>query len=124
MTCLPKLLYPLQTLALLLRNYDVQKLHKALTLYGNIKKTKIALTKLWRAKGEGGLNLPNAKLYNITCILRHMADWIMQNSQYSNYQLKSAMAAPWSLEALLHTKLKNFPPALKNNAIIRDTVIA
>lgn len=42
---------------------------------------------------QGGANLPNLKLYNMACLLRHAVDWSNMTCTYSNYNLESAQAA-------------------------------
>lgn len=76
------------------------------------------------SKAEGGMNLPNVNTYNIACSLRYSMDWITEQSTYSNWDLKMGMTKPWDLKALLHTPIKTLPPKLKNNFLIRDTIIA
>lgn len=56
--------------------------------------------------------------------LRHSFDWISHNSIYSNLGIEQAMCQPWSLTAILHIPIKQLSPRLRNNILIRDTVIA
>lgn len=51
-------------------------------------------------------------------------DWILQASKYTNYELESAMVQPYNLSALLHSSLRSTPNHIKQNLLIRDTVIA
>lgn len=75
MTSFAKLLYPMQTLPLQIHTTDIRKINKALTDFlWQGKRPKIALQKLWLPKPEGGLNVPNIKLYNQACLLRHAID--------------------------------------------------
>lgn len=65
MNSFAKLLFPLQTLPLQLQTSDIRKLNIALTHFlWQRKRAKIALSKLWLPKSEGGLNLSNIKIYN------------------------------------------------------------
>ncbi|PIO40484.1 hypothetical protein AB205_0190240 [Aquarana catesbeiana] len=119
------LLYPMQTIPLLLRHSDVQKIQKALTAFiWSRKKPRIALQKLCLPKSEGGAGLPNMRFYNLACLLRQGLDWLTGGSKYSNFTLEDAMAYPYDLSAILHSNPNTLPPHLKSSVLLRDTVIA
>lgn len=123
MTSFPKLLYPLQTIPLLLQTKDTKRLNKTLTQFiWRNKKPRIAMNKLWLPKCEGGMNLPNAKLYNLSCMLRHTIDWMTVQSKFTNFDLETAMVQPWTLLAVLHWQPKALPVELKQNILIKDTI--
>lgn len=75
------------------------------------------------SKCKGGLQLSNAKLYNLTCLARQAMDWISHTSFHSNYALEEALSHPWNLTALLHTKPSRLPQKLKENTLIKDTAV-
>lgn len=79
---------------------------------------------MYLPRGEGGINLPNVRFYNLSCLFRIALDWVSQSSHYPNHELESQMSDPFSLKALLHTKWKAMPPHLQHNILLRDTVIA
>lgn len=117
-----RLLYPLQTIPLLLRHIQVQRIHKALSNFlWHKRRPQISLLKLYLPRREGGANLPNLRLYNLFSLLRVCLDWLLQSSKYSNYDLTSQMTSPFSLPALLHCGLRSLPLNLKHNLLIRDT---
>lgn len=125
MTSFAKILYSLQTIPIMIPTKDINRFNKLLREFlWRGQKPKIALTKLWLHKREGGINLPNLHLYNLTCLLRHSSYWITEQSRYSNTALEQEMALPWDLKALLHVPPKQLPPSLKNNILIRDTIVA
>lgn len=125
MVSFARLLYPMQTIPLLLKHSDVQKIHKALTTFiWSRKKPRIALQKLCLPKSEGGAGLPNLRFYNLSCLLRQGLDWLNGKSKYCNTSLEGAMTSPHTLSAILHSNLNALPPHLKSNTLIRDTIIA
>lgn len=125
MVSFARLLYPMQTIPLLIKHSDIQKLQKALTAFiWSRKKPRIALQKLCLPKGEGGAGLPNMRFYNLACLLRQGLDWLTGGSKYSNLSLEEAMVHPYDLSAILHSNPNTLPPHLKTSVIIKDTVIA
>lgn len=125
MVSFPKLLYPLQTIPLLLQHKDFQQLQKALTTFlWRGRRPWVSLQKWYLPKREGRANLPKIRIYNLSCLLRGgvRLDWT-RASGYSNYDLKSLMVAPCGLSALLHCRIRSLPPLLKCNLLIRDTLL-
>lgn len=84
----------------------------------------IALNKLVLLRSEGGANLPNIRAYHLSCLLRIYLDCIAHTSRYTNYDVKSHLATPYCLSALLHCKLWSIPPHLCQKLLLRDTLIA
>lgn len=120
-----KILYPLQTIPAMIPTKDIDQLNRSLCeflLRG--QKPRIGMTKLWLHKKEGGINLPNLHLYNLTCLARHSSEWITGQNKYTNTTLEQEMTYPWDLKALLHVPPKLLPFNLKNNLLVRDTVVA
>lgn len=74
--------------------------------------------------GEGGVNFPNIRGYNLACLFRHALDWVHEVNCYSNWDLESSLAAPWSLLSLLHTGVASLPTGIKGSLTLRDTIIA
>lgn len=116
---------PLQTIPLLLLHIDVQIIHKALSNFLCHKRCpRISLLKLCLSRSELGANLPNLRLYNLSCLMRVCLDWLLQSSKYSNYDLEFQMTSPLSLPDLLHCNLIFLPLNLKPNLLIRDTFVS
>lgn len=125
MSSFAKILYPLQTIPIMIPTKDIDEFDKSLRDFlWRGQKPKIALTKLWLHKKERGINLPNLRLYNLTCLSRHSAEWIRGQNRYTNTTLEQEMASPWDLKAMLHVPPKLLPTTLKNNLLVRDTVVA
>lgn len=55
------------------------------------KRARISLPDLCIPKCEGGLGLPNIRLYNMACLLRYAIDWISLSLQYTNVHLEEAI---------------------------------
>lgn len=89
MVSFPKLLYQLQTIPLLMKHIDLQKLQKAINtfIWWGLR-PRISIQKLCFPKHEGGVNLPNICLYNLSCLLRAGLDWLIKTSRYSSWKLK------------------------------------
>lgn len=101
-----KLLYPLQTIPLVITRHDISRLYKVLSNFlWRSKRPRLALHKLWLPRGEVGLNLPNIKIYNLTCLLHHAMYWLTYSSIYSKRVLENAVASPWDPVAIIHTPL-------------------
>lgn len=125
MVSFARLLYPLQTIPLLLRHKEVQSLQRTLSKFlWQGRRPRISVHKLFLPRSEGGANLPNIRVYNLSCLLRICLDWILQTSRYSNFDLEAQMVTLYCLPALLHSKLRSIPPHLQHNLLIRDTLIA
>lgn len=103
MNSFAKLLYPVQNIPVMITTKDINKLNTAIRQFlWKWQRPRIALAKLWKPKKEGGINLPNIHLYNITYLLRHSIDWISEQSRYTNIPLERDISYPWSVKALLH----------------------
>lgn len=76
------------------------------------------------SKEEGGINFPNLSGYNLSCLLRHVLDWLRQASCFSNWELESELAAPWPLISLIHTGFPELPTHVKHSVTLRDTIVA
>lgn len=102
----PCLLYPLQTIPILLKHQDVQKLNKAIVSFLWCKKRPyIALPKLHLPKSEGGAGISDIRMYNLAYLLRYGLDWLSQSSVYVNYTLESNLVSPYHLSGILHCKM-------------------
>lgn len=120
-----KLLYPLQTLPLLIKHQDNATMNKAFKsfIWCN-KKPRISLATLQRHKMEGGVGFPDIRLYNLASLMRHALDWLQGTSKFSVLKIEQELAKPWNLNALLHTKYSKLPSILKHSILLRDTIAA
>lgn len=75
-------------------------------------------------KWEGGLQLPDIRLYNLAALLRHIKDWTWGTSYFSASRVEQELTQPWELTSLLHTRLKDIPPQIKGSMLLRDTIMA
>lgn len=118
-----KLLYPLQTLPLLIKHQDNATMNKAFKsfIWCN-KKPRISLATLQRHKMEGGVGFPDIRLYNLASLMRHALDWLQGTSKFSVLKIEQELAKPWNLNALLHTKYSKLPSILKHSILLRDTI--
>lgn len=93
-----RLLYPMQTHPLLIKHVDVNRLNWAFVKFIWVGKCpRIALQKLMQSKDEGGINIPNMRGYDLSCLFCHMLDWLHNANHFSNWELESKLAAPWPL---------------------------
>lgn len=74
---------------------DVITLQKALTIFTcQGKQSLIALMKLHLRRSNGGLGIPDHRVYNIACLLRHALDWLSNHPKYTSTGLGSEMMTP------------------------------
>lgn len=119
------LLYPMQTIPLLLKHADINKMTSAyLEFVWGGKRPCIALKKLMLPISMGGLNVPDIRSYKLASLLRDCADWIKVTSYYSNMGVEAALAAPWPLANLLHTKFSCLPRSVRTSLLLKDTIAA
>lgn len=115
-TSFARLLYPLQTLPLLLRLKDVKALNLGIMKFiWQGKRPRMVLANLWLPKGDVGTELPNVRVYNVAYIMRHALDWLAHSSRFSNWDLEQELVKPWTLPAVLHTMLRNLPDSLRTH---------
>lgn len=120
-----RLLYPMQTLPLLIKHSDSKILNTAFVNFiWSGKRPRIALRKLMLPRDERGINLPNLRGYNISCLFRHVLDWLHGENYFSNWDLETELAHPWPLVSLLHTRYSNLPTQIKHSITLRDTIAA
>lgn len=80
MNVLPRLLYPLQMIPILLSNKVIKVLEGWLSAFiWSKRKPRLKMTKLQMAGSDGGLDVPNVRLYQLAAHLRVIADWLKQD---------------------------------------------
>lgn len=110
MMSISNLMYPLQTIPVLIHHTDITNLDRALSYFiWRGKRPRICLNKLKAAKADCGNNLPDVRGYNLACLTRHFIDWIHRTSHFSSYSLEADLGSPGSLVALLHTPMSKLP---------------
>lgn len=119
-----RLLYPLQTIPVLLRYKDIATFNSALTKFIWAGKWPcISLKKLQASSLQGGLNLPQLRGYNIACLSRHWLDWMHGTQYYSNREMEESLTVGWSLVGLLHAKFSMLPTSVKTPTLLRDLLV-
>ncbi len=97
MNILPMLLYFFQSLAIWILVSVLRMLDKLISTFIWYKrKPRIKLKQLAYPKSQGGLNLPNLKLYYWAAKRGGMAEWLMQDEEKNWLQLENR-AHPWLL---------------------------
>lgn len=112
------LLYPLQTLPILLKHSDVTTLNKVFRAF------------LWRNKKNHALHFKHTisqrvKVdcdyltldFTICLVCCQGIDWITGESKYTNYDLESALVSPYA--AVLHSKLTSLPISIWHNLLLK-----
>lgn len=82
------------------------KLQSAVTRYvWNGKRPRVKLNTMQRERRDGGLALPDFKLYNWAFTLRPLFVWLRPNSQVSWRELEESLVSPYSLDQFLNLYL-------------------
>lgn len=69
------------------------------------RRPRIKLNTVQRERQDGGLSLPNFKLYKWAFTLRPLLIWLQPNIQVSWRGLEERMLAPYSFSTFLHSKI-------------------
>uniref|UniRef100_A0A3P9KND8 Reverse transcriptase domain-containing protein n=1 Tax=Oryzias latipes TaxID=8090 RepID=A0A3P9KND8_ORYLA len=125
MNVLPRLLYPLQMIPLLFSNKSLKLLNGWLSEFiWHKRKPRLKLSKLHLPISKGGLDLPNFRLYQLSSILRFVAEWVRDDPTSVWLGLEKSQTH-CSLPGLLSCKnLKSVRNLCGNNPIITNTVKA
>lgn len=118
----PKLSYIFQMLPLYPSRGDVMLLRRLFsTFVWHGKHPRVAYDKLLLPKALGGYGLPDLVTFTQSAHFRHIADWLLQRSEYSNFELETALLAPYSLSALLHAPKTNIPARIASGVLFAGT---
>lgn len=80
MNVLPKLLYPLQMILILLPNKRIKELNGWLSSFiWNKRKPRLKFSKLQLPGFSWGLDLPNIRKYQLACQLKFIAEWLKED---------------------------------------------
>lgn len=118
MNVLPRILYPMQMLPLRINNSVFSDIDKAISRFiWHGKKPRLSLKTLRLTRENGGLSLPDFKLYNWTCHMRIVHGWLKhfmdptQETQIDAWHcpLLSPLSLAVNKKSLLPVKVKNSP---------------
>ena len=81
MNILPWLLYKFQMIPVLLNNNTIKKVNGWFRSFiWNCKRPRLKLAKLQLPSGQGGLAIPNIRLYQVASQFRYLVDWVRNDS--------------------------------------------
>lgn len=96
------------------------KLQSAVSKYiWNGKRPRLKLCTLQRDRKEGGLSLPNFKLYNWAFTLRPLTDWFRTDSQVSWRELEESLVSPNPLENFLGVYRRPISRRVHGSIVVR-----
>lgn len=91
----PKLSYIYQMIPLLLSKRDLAILCSVfLYLHVAKQKPRISYSELTLPREKGGYGLPDILTFSQTILFRHISDWLLCRSTFSNYTLEEAVLDP------------------------------
>lgn len=125
MNILPRLLYPLQMIPLLLSGKVLKLLNGWLSDFiWNKRKPRLKAAKLQLPSSKGGLDLPNIRWYQLASHLRFIADWVKEDHSSDLLSLEKSQTSGSLLGLLAFKDLKSARSHCKNNPIISNTLKA
>lgn len=125
MNILPRLLYHLQMVPILLNNKTIKKVNSWFsTFIWNKKKPRLKMAKLQMSVEKGGLAVPNVRLYQLAAQLRYVADWINGDSESVWLDLETLNAGSPLPSLLFALDLKKIKSVSVNNIIVKTTLQA
>lgn len=118
----PKLSYIFQMLPLYPSKSDTALLRSMFSLFiWQGKRPRVAFSKLLLPKDMGGYGIPDILAFAQSVLFRHISDWFLQRSDYSNLDLETAIFAPYSPSALLHSPKSLIPAHLATGILFAGT---
>lgn len=73
----------------------------------------------------GGPSPPNINVYNVSCLMMHVLDWLSYSSRYSNMDIEFGIVSPCTLSAhIAWQKEQSTSLNKKNYLLYQDTIIA
>ena len=125
MNILPRLLYPLQMIPLLLSGKVLKLLNGWLSDFiWNKRKPRLKVAKLQLPSSKGGLDLPNIRWYQLASHLRFIAEWVKEEPTSDLLSLEKSQTSGSLLGLLAFKDLKSARSHCKNNPIICNTLKA
>lgn len=93
MNVLPRLLYPIQMIPVLLSHKTLKCLNSWFSSFiWAKKKPRLSLATLCLPLAEGGLDLPNVRKYQLSAHLRYITDWIREDPMSIWLDIESSMS--------------------------------
>lgn len=124
MNVLPRLLYPMQMVPILLSNKVIKELNGWLSLFiWSKRKPRLKLSKLQLPGAKGGLDLPNFKLYQLACQLRFIVEWLNEDPKSVWLDLESSQSK-CPLQNLLFVRNPKLSRDMCDNPLVRNTLKA
>lgn len=124
MNILPRLMYPLMMLPILLSSKVIKELNGWLSCFiWSKRKPKLKMSKLQLPSHKGGLDVPNIRLYQLACQLRFVADWLKNDpgSIWLDLEASQSLCPLQNLLFVVNPKKLKF---LYDSPIIRNTLKA
>lgn len=114
----PKLSYILQMIPMLPSKSDLTMLRRMFASFlWQGKKPRISYSKLILPREKGGFGLPDVLTFSQTLLFRHISDWLLGRSTFSNYHLEESIFSPYSPSALLHLPKSEIPHNILTNVL-------
>lgn len=124
MNALPRLLYPLQMVPIILSNKMVKILEGWLSSFiWNKRRPHLKLAKLQLPKAAGGLDLPNVRWYQVAAHLRFVAEWLKEDQSSTWLDIEAAQCS-CPLQNLLFLIDTALAKKLCTNPIVLNTLRA
>lgn len=118
----PKISYVLQMLPLVPSKNDLGTIRSLFSIFlWQGKRPRLAYPRLILPRNQGGYGLPDMLTFSHSVLFRHISDWFLRRSTYSNYMLEENLFSPYSPSALLHTPRQSLPPQISSNVLFAGT---
>lgn len=118
----PKISYVFQMLPLYPTNSDIHLLRSLFSKFAwQGKHPRVAFSKMVLPKEMGGYGMPDVVAYVQSILFRHISDWLLMRSEYSNYDIEAALFAPYSPSALLHSQKSDISGQIAKCALFAGT---
>lgn len=72
-------------------------------------------------KDLGGFGLPDMMSFAQAALFKHISDWLMRHSIFSNYDIEEALFSLYSLSALLHIPKRLLPINIYSSLLFTST---
>lgn len=123
MNILPRLMYPLQMLPNSIPNCWFKKLDKMFTHYiWQGKKVRMKISKLQRSKDQGGIAVPNVRLYYWAAQMRYIYEWVNPDVSNTWIDMESRNCGLVTLKHSPFINYKGVKLEVQNNFIVQNTI--
>ncbi|XP_053561332.1 uncharacterized protein LOC128652419 [Bombina bombina] len=125
MVLLPKILFPLQNVPVLLKTKDWKSLCRALRYFiWKCKRPRISINRLFLPKRFGGMALPDLSSYTMVFLARIVIDWILNKDYFTNNTLEINVVYPYNPIALIHCPMHLMPKEVKHLSSVYTVIQA